>query len=576
MGAQINETTIPQCSEINTAGPQSWVSPSGRLAFGFYPEGEGFSIGVWLVTDPSRFIMWTAFRNDPPVSGGSILLTACGSLQWIPPNQGFQGKVISAAPTSATSAAILDTSNFVLYDAKKQVIWSIFGIPTDTLLPGQNLPPGNQLFSSVSDTNHATGKYRLSNQPDGNLVMYPIGAIDPDSAYWNTGTYAQNFLLTLTLDSNGTLWLFDRNSQYRMVLFLTNQSLSASPESESYYHLTLDADGILRLYSHVFFKQGGAPKTKVEWLVPPSNDRCSVKGVCGPNSFCQVTSSGETSCSCLPGFEFLSANQSTQGCWRAQTGGCTGNSPNGDIGLVVVATMVTVKNTSWSDRSYNIPPQSPTIEECKAICMSDCACEIAMFDSYCSKQMLPIRYGKRVPGSNTTLFVKVYSYEPKRTASATSTAMLTSGAALAMLSLVLLSVSVMLCKRRPFLRYTRAPQHHETEFDEESIGIRPYSFHDLELSTDGFAEELGRGAYGTVFKGVLTNSGNKGIAVKRLERMAEDGEREFKRDVFIVRFFQEIKLLSAKYTVFGVLYMEYSNHVSKGWNGQIAIGSINP
>lgn len=145
--------------------------------------------------------------------------------------------------------------------------------------------------------------------------------------------------------------------------------------------------------------------------------------------------------------------------------------------------------------------------------------------------MLPIRYGKRVPGSNTTLFVKVYSYEPKRTASATSTAMLTSGAALAMLSLVLLSVSVMLCKRRPFLRYTCAAQHHETEFDEENIGIRPYSFHDLELSTDGFAEELGRGAYGTVFKGVLTNSGNKGIVVKRLERMAEDGEREFQREV---------------------------------------------
>uniref|UniRef100_A0A0E0I8R2 non-specific serine/threonine protein kinase n=1 Tax=Oryza nivara TaxID=4536 RepID=A0A0E0I8R2_ORYNI len=146
-------------------------------------------------------------------------------------------------------------------------------------------------------------------------------------------------------------------------------------------------------------------------------------------------------------------------------------------------------------------------------------------------QMLPIRYGKRVPGSNTTLFVKVYSYEPKRTASATSTAMLTSGAALAMLSLVLLSVSVMLCKRRPFLRYTRAAQHHETEFDEENIGIRPYSFHDLELSTDGFAEKLGRGAYGTVFKGILTNSGNKGIAVKRLERMAEDGEREFQWEV---------------------------------------------
>ncbi|KAF0900486.1 hypothetical protein E2562_032093 [Oryza meyeriana var. granulata] len=533
MGAQINETSIPQGSQINAAGTQSWVSPSGRFAFGFYPEGEGFSIGVWLVTGATRIIVWTAFRDDPPVSGGLILLTAGGSLQWIPANQGSQGKLISAAPTSATSAAILDTGNFVLYDAKKKVLWSTFGSPTDTLLPGQDLPPGNQLFSSVSSTNQATGKYRLSNQEDGNLVMYPIGTVDPGSAYWASNTYGHGLLLTLTLDPNGTLWLFDRNSSYTKVLFLTNQSQSASPDSESHYCLTLDADGLLRLYSLVFLKQGREPLTKIEWLVPSSNNRCSVKGVCGPNSFCQVTASGETSCSCLPGFEFSSANQTSQGCWRVWTGSCTGNSSNGDIGPI--ATMVMVKNTSWSDLSYNVPPQTTTIEQCKAICLSDCACEIAMFDTYCSKQMLPMRYGKIVPSSNITLFVKVYSYEPKgsmrRTRSATSAAILISGSALAIFSLLVLSVSVLLCKRHQFLRYTRAPQHHDAEFDEESVGIRSYSFHDLELSTDGFAEELGRGAYGTVFRGVLTNSGNKVIAVKRLERMAEDGEREFQREV---------------------------------------------
>ncbi|KAG8046800.1 hypothetical protein GUJ93_ZPchr0008g12582 [Zizania palustris] len=533
MGAQISETSIPRGSSIEADGTQSWVSPSGRFAFGFYPEGGGFSIGVWLVTGASRSIMWTAFRNDPPVSGGSIQLTVGGQLQWTPANPGSQGKVISAAPTLATSAAILDTGSLVLYDTKKQVIWSTFSSPTDTLLPGQNLPPDTQLFSSVSNTSHATGKYRLSNQNDGNLVMYPIGVVDPDSAYWNTGTFGQNLLLTLSLDTNATLWLFDQNNSYTMVLFRMNQSSIASPDSESYYHLTLDADGLLRLYSHVFFRQGRKPITKVEWLVPPNTDRCGVKGVCGPNSFCQVTASGETSCSCLPGFEFSSDNQSAQGCWRVQTGGCTGNRSNGDIRPI--ATMAEVKNTSWSDRSYNVPPQSTTIEECKAICLSDCACEIAMFDTFCSKQMLPMRYGKIVPGSNTTLFVKVYSYEQKGairgTRSASSAAMLISGAALAIFSLVVLSVSLLLCKHHQFLRYTRAPQQQHTQFDEENIGVRSYSFHDLELSTNGFAEELGRGAYGTVFKGVLTNSGTEGIAVKRLERMAEDGEREFQREV---------------------------------------------
>uniref|UniRef100_A0A0A8ZET5 non-specific serine/threonine protein kinase n=1 Tax=Arundo donax TaxID=35708 RepID=A0A0A8ZET5_ARUDO len=302
---------------------------------------------------------------------------------------------------------MLDSGNFVLYDLKKQAIWSTFGSPTDTLLPGQDLPPGSQLFSSVSDINHATGKYRLFNQQDGNLVMYPVGAIDPDSSYWNTGTYGKGLLLTLSLDPNGTLWMFDQNTTYTNVLFLTNQSSNGSPDTDVYFRLTLDADGILRLYSHVFLRQGRELMTEVKWL-KPSSDRCLVKGVCGPNSFCQVSAKGETSCSCLPGFEFLSTSQS--GCWRMQGGGCTGNSSNDDIRPL--ATMVEVKNTSWSDNSFAVPPPTTSIEACKALCLSDCACEIAMFDSYCSKQMLPMRYGKMVPGSNTTLFVKVYTYEP--------------------------------------------------------------------------------------------------------------------------------------------------------------------
>uniref|UniRef100_A0A0A8Z441 non-specific serine/threonine protein kinase n=1 Tax=Arundo donax TaxID=35708 RepID=A0A0A8Z441_ARUDO len=44
---------------------------------------------------------------------------------------------------------MLDTGNFVLYDLKQQVIWSTFGSPTDTLLPGQDLAPGSQLFSTL-------------------------------------------------------------------------------------------------------------------------------------------------------------------------------------------------------------------------------------------------------------------------------------------------------------------------------------------------------------------------------------------------------------------------------------------
>jgi len=475
---------------------QSWISPSGRFAFGFYPDDEGFSIGVWLILDESRRIVWTANRDDPPVSGGSVQLTY-GGLQWVPANASSQGKFIFATSTQPVSAAMMDTGNFVLYNSQKQVLLSTFGSPTDTLLPGQNLLPDSQLFSSVSETNDATGKYRLSNQQDGNLVLYPVDAVDPDSSYWNTGTYGNGYLLTVALDPNGTLWMFDQQTTYTNVLFLTNQSSKA----DVYFHLTLDADGILRLYSHVFFRQGGAPMTEIKWQ-KPSSDQCDVKGVCGPNSFCHMSPNGNTSCSCLPGFEFSSSNQSMPGCWRVRIGGCTGNSSNDDTRLV--ATMVEVKNTTWSDRSYAVPPQTTGIEACKALCLSDCSCEVAMFDSYCSKQMLPMRYGRSLSRSNTTLFVKVYTDEPngpiRKTRSTGSIAMLVSGAALAIFSLIVVSAFMLLCKHRLSSRYMRPPQLQDSEFDDESVAIRSYPFRDLEMSTDGFANELGRGAYGSVFK----------------------------------------------------------------------------
>lgn len=540
-GASANESFITLGSSINTSSTQYWSSSSGRFAFGFYPNGEGFSIGVWLVIGVSRTIVWTANRDEPPIAGGSIIFGHGGALQWsrTPSTPGSQLNPISDSSTPAASAAMLNTGNFVLYDMNRQVIWSTFSFPTDTLLAGQNLRPGRFLLSGVSQSNHASGKYRLENQQDGNLVMYPTGTIDSGSAYWSTWTFNMGLLLTLSLDPNGTIWMFDRKNSYTKILFHANQPSNASPVMEIYYRLTFDPDGILRLYSHVFFKLGRAPTTEVEWLEPGS-DRCLVKGVCGPNSFCHLTVTGETSCSCLPGFEFLSTNQSTLGCWRAlPTGGCVRNSSNDETR--VTTTMVEVKNTTWLENPYAVLPATTSIEACKLLCLSDCACDIAMFsDSYCSKQMLPIRYG-RMPG-NTTLFVKIYTYQTisgtrQRAMSIHANSALISGVSLAIFSLFVLLVAslLLICRHRRSLAHMTmtAPRQEDSRIDGNIVGLRSYSFQELDLATNGFGEELGKGAYGTVFKGVVADT-NQDIAVKRLEKMAEDGQREFNREVRVI------------------------------------------
>ncbi|KAL7179943.1 hypothetical protein ACSBR1_043199 [Camellia fascicularis] len=64
----------------------------------------------------------------------------------------------------------------------------------------------------------------------------------------------------------------------------------------------------------------------------------------------------------------------------------------------------------------------------------------------------------------------------------------------------------------------------------DDFSLRSFSYNELEEATQGFREEMGKGSFGTVYKGtLLSGGGNKNIvAVKRLENIVEDeGDREF-------------------------------------------------
>ncbi|KAF0893605.1 hypothetical protein E2562_028019 [Oryza meyeriana var. granulata] len=165
-------------------------------------------------------------------------------------------RAIAAPPQPAVAAAMRDDGNFVLYAANATMVWSTFAAPTDTLLADQDLAPGAQLFSSVSATSRATGKYRLSNQlNDGNLVMYPVGTMNVAAAgYWDTGTFQIGFPLTLRLDASGVLYLVGNNGSYTKNL--TRPSAAQAGEKAHYHRVTLDPDGVLRSYRHGLLSSG--------------------------------------------------------------------------------------------------------------------------------------------------------------------------------------------------------------------------------------------------------------------------------------------------------------------------------
>ncbi|KAF8036586.1 hypothetical protein BT93_C2341 [Corymbia citriodora subsp. variegata] len=61
--------------------------------------------------------------------------------------------------------------------------------------------------------------------------------------------------------------------------------------------------------------------------------------------------------------------------------------------------------------------------------------------------------------------------------------------------------------------------------------MRTFTYQELQEATDGFKEELGRGAFGTVYKGVLGSEDTNFVAVKVLATRTGESEKEFEREV---------------------------------------------
>ena len=222
-------------SETNS----SWLSPSGHFAFGFFSQGNGFAVGIWMVGPPNNTVVWTANRDDEPVSfNATIHLSEEGKL-FLRTAQGNENLIANVSEV-ADSASMLDSGNFVLYSGSS-VIWQSFDHPTDTILVGQNLTFNDKLVSSVSSSNHSSGRFLLPLQTDGNLVAYPkkSASLSVD-AYWSSDTFQDDKKgLSLYLNNQGFL-LMDTVSTKPVLLARSSYSCN---NKTTIFRATLDADG---------------------------------------------------------------------------------------------------------------------------------------------------------------------------------------------------------------------------------------------------------------------------------------------------------------------------------------------
>ncbi|XP_047066509.1 G-type lectin S-receptor-like serine/threonine-protein kinase LECRK3 [Lolium rigidum] len=549
--AQVN---ISRGSSLTPQGPNtSWLSPSGDFAFGFRQvEGNSnYLLAVWFSNITEKTVAWYAKSSsdgpDAPVqvpSSSVLQLTTEGLLSLRGPSG---DEVWSAGAPSADYARMLDTGDFMLVGADGRTKWETFDVPTDTILPTQVLPVGGQdkvLTSRLLDTDYSNGRFLLAVQADGNLVMYPIAE---NSTFRYTSYWASDTV------GNGSRLVFNETGRVYFALKNGTQinitSAGVDSTADFFHRATLQPDGVFRQYVYPKSTKAKEGLWSLQWIMVssiPQNicQRVSVSvgsGACGFNSYCTFDGTmNQTSCHCPQRYEFIDNERKYKGCrpdFVPQS--C-------DLDEAAAASqfeMTPINGVDWPQSDYE--QYSPIDEnECRRLCVVDCFCATAVFDGRtktCWKKKIPLSNGNMADSVQRTVLIKV----PKNSNIESQLSLGSSkwkdrkywilGSSLFLGSSVL--VNILLTSILLFGTYCgftiNSKKKLQSSQSSGSSLVPPkiFTLNELEKATTGFREVLGSGASGTVYKGQLQDDHATSIAVKKIEKLQQESEKEFMVEV---------------------------------------------
>ncbi|KAK4607338.1 hypothetical protein RGQ29_001247 [Quercus rubra] len=528
----------------------SWLSPSGDFAFGFSPlnQKDLFLLSIWFAKIPDKTVVWYAILDNPAPRGSKVeLITERGLVL-----TGPQGNELWSTNTTGTLyGAMNNTGNFVLEDSNFNKLWESFKNPSDTVLPAQIMERGGVLSSRQSETNFSKGRFQLQLGDDGNLVLHTINlpTDNPNEAYYESQTTAGDS----GTSSPGEQLVFNE-SAYMYIRRENNQMVALSQArvgstADFYFRATLNFDGVFTQYSHPRTSNANGSWNPI-WSVPDnicvaSNAKIG-SGTCGFNSICILKPDRRPLCTCPKGYSFLDPNDPYGTCKPDFIQGCEEDelSPGTDLYSFEVLT-----NTDWpfSDYAYMKPY---TEDQCRKSCMEDCMCAVAIFrlgDS-CWKKKLPLSNGKVDSSLNGgKAFIKIrnnYSItlpddrlpnpNPKPENKNQNNLILMWSMLLGGSVLVNIILIVAICLGVFFIHHKRLKRP-IPNVDAVEMNLRCFTYKELVEATDVFKEELGRGAFGIVYKGAIQMSSNVLVAVKKLDSLfQENSDKEFKTEVTVI------------------------------------------
>ncbi|OWM77595.1 hypothetical protein CDL15_Pgr016993 [Punica granatum] len=515
-----------RCKTLNTISPtiplhdgDVLLSENKNFALGFFSPSNSTRrfIGTWYNKVSEHTVFWVANRDRPINDTSGVISINChGDLVLHCCNNGsstlWSTNVLTTSSDNATAAQLQDTGNFILLQRLgNRVLWQSFDHPSDTLMPfmklGLDWRTGMDwvLTSWRSEDFPGPENFTYRFDPTG----YPQIFLCKNAApLWRTGPWT------------GLCWsgLFGMSSNYIFNFSFVNDHEEVSfsywmRNASIFSRLVIETSGTIQ--RSTWHTQDG--RWNELWRTPVED--CDYYMACGPNSNCNPYNADQFRCTCLPGFEPRSPAD-----WflRDGSGGCI-RSPGASTcrsreGFVKVA-LVKLPDTS---RAY--VDMGLSLKECEQECLKNCSCT-----AYTSADERNGGFGC-LAGYGDLLDMRTYSNIGQ--------------------DLYIQVDAAILGRTRPSATPSAAHfgddeswNMQDIEYDSRTSDLPFFELSAIATATNNFSfiNKLGKGGFGSVYKGVLDNGME--IAVKRLSKSSGQGIREFKNEVTLIAKLQHRNLV---------------------------------
>ena len=533
-------------SQISTDDNDVWRSPSGHFAFGFRslnnntdPNKNLFMLAIWYDMIPDKTVVWSAKTDNKLATaptGSHVRITSAGLTLAGPKGDSIWTSNLEGIIVSVGS--MLDTGNFVLLNQNSEKLWQSFENPTDTLLPNQSLQPEGTLTSRLTDTNYTSGRFQLYFK-GGNVSLSPLGWPSPLKHNYYYVFNAAGAASRLVFNESGDIYVKTTNGTTIQPQGSQWNSSDLDPEV-NYYRATLDFSGVFTQYYHPR-NSTAQPGWKIMRYVP--ENICDAitdvigSGSCGYNSYCSMENKRPT-CTCPYGYSLVDPSNQFGGCQPNLTLACGADVQEPPEKLYE---MHKAQGFNFPLGDYErIQPYSR--QDCQQFCLQDCMCAMAISGGdTCWLKRFPLGNGRQLPISDQhfvyikTRVIRNFYPGANMELPLSPDSKIEYKAKLFLLgpligSLVLNSI-LLATVALFFLMKPKVKRVPITSSSPLETNLHSFTYETLEKATWNFKEEIGRGSYGIVYKGQLEAGSCHLVAVKRLDRLAQEREKEFRTEL---------------------------------------------